>query len=127
MTELRYVAVQILKQINSIAMIIQNQIEETLSKELSPLHLEVINESGMHSVPPGSETHFKVIAVSENFDRQPLVFRHRIINSLLADQLAGPVHALSLHTLTPEEWERSEGTTVASPLCRGGSKLDSSS
>ena len=106
-------------------MIIQNQIEEVLTEALNPLHLEVINESGMHSVPPGSESHFKVIAVSDNFDQQSLVFRHRMINELLSDQLAGPIHALSLHTLTPEEWKKTKGVTINSPPCRGGSKLDS--
>ena len=106
-------------------MIIQNQIKEALTKALSPLHLEVINESGMHNVPPGSESHFKVIAVSDNFNQQSLVFRHRMINELLSDQLAGPVHALSLHTLTPNEWKQTRGVTIESPLCRGGSKLDS--
>ena len=106
-------------------MIIQNQIEEVLTEALNPLHLEVINESGMHSVPPGSESHFKVIAVSDNFDQQSLVFRHRMINELLSDQLAGPIHALSLHALTPEEWKKTGGVTTGSPLCRGGSKLDS--
>lgn len=106
-------------------MSVQNQIEEALTKSLSPLHLEVINESGMHSVPPGSESHFKVIAVSDSFEQQSLVFRHRIINELLSEQLAGPVHALSLHTLTPDEWKKTGGAMIDSPLCRGGSKLDS--
>ena len=106
-------------------MIIQNQIEEALTKALTPLHLEVINESGMHNVPPGSESHFKVIAVSGSFEQQSLVFRHRMINELLSEQLAGPVHALSLHALTPTEWKNTGGVTIDSPLCRGGSKLDS--
>jgi len=105
-------------------MIIQNQIEKTLKEALNPLHLEVTNESGMHSVPRNSETHFKVIAVSQNFEKQTLLFRHRLVNELLSDQLAGPVHALSLHALTPSEWERAQGETVDSPACRGGSKFD---
>ena len=103
-------------------MIIQNQIEQTLADALHPTHLEVVNESGMHSVPPGSETHFKVIAVSEIFCDESLVSRHRIVNDLLADQIAGPVHALSLHTMTPDEWHKIDGVTADSPLCLGGSK-----
>ena len=104
-------------------MIVQNKIEQKLTDALAPVHLEVINESSMHSVPPGSESHFKVIAVSEQFQDQSLVFRHRLINELLADEIAGPIHALSLHTMTPTEWG-AQGTVADSPLCLGGSKLE---
>ena len=105
-------------------MIIENQITQTLSEALEPAHLVVINESGMHNVPRGSETHFKVVAVSEQFGGKTLVNRHRMINELLADQLAGGVHALSLQTMTPEEWQANGGATFESPLCKGGSKHD---
>ena len=105
-------------------MIIQEQITNTLRDSLKPLHLEVINESHMHSVPPGSETHFKVIAVSDSFLDQSLVYRHRTVNELLAEQIAGPVHALSIHAITPEEWEQQGGMTEDSPLCLGGSKKE---
>ncbi len=105
-------------------MTIQEQITQTLSNALRPTHLDVINESGMHNVPKGSETHFKVVAVSDQFSEQSLVNRHRMINALLAEQLAGDVHALSLQTMTPDEWQTSGGATYDSPLCRGGTKLD---
>ncbi|MDE0308461.1 MAG: BolA/IbaG family iron-sulfur metabolism protein [Acidiferrobacterales bacterium] len=108
-------------------MVVQNQIRQKLTDALAPVHLEVINESSMHSVPPGSESHFKVVAVSDEFQDQSLIFRHRMINDLLADEIAGPIHALSLHAMTPDEW-KSQGNSVAdSPLCRGGSKLDKTS
>ena len=106
-------------------MIVQNQIRQTLTEALNPVHLEVVNESGMHSVPANSETHFKVVAVSEKFRDQSLVFRHRTINELLAEQIAGPVHALSIQAMTPEEWHASGQTVADSPLCRGGSKKQS--
>lgn len=105
-------------------MTIQDQIIQTLSEALSPSHLDVINESNMHNVPTGSETHFKVIAVSNEFTGKSLVFRHRMVNELLADQLAGGVHALSMQTMTQDEWQASGGATYDSPLCRGGSKHD---
>ena len=104
--------------------IVQSQIEDNLQKALNPLHLEVINESGMHNVPPGSETHFKVIAVSEEFTGKNLVARHRMINQLLTEQLASQVHALSMHTLTPEEWSNTEKSIPDSPLCLGGKKRE---
>lgn len=44
-----------------------------MKEVLAPTHLEIINESFMHNVPPGSETHFKVLVVSEAFDGLPLI------------------------------------------------------
>ena len=103
-------------------MSIQQTIEGKLSAALSPEHLEVLNESHLHNVPPGSESHFKVTVVTAQFEGQRLVARHRTVNELLAEELAGPVHALALHTLTPDEYFERAGRTPDSPLCHGGSK-----
>jgi BolA protein len=86
------------------------------------LHLQVINESGMHNVPRGSETHFKVVVVSRGFEAMTLIKRHRTLHGLLAEELGGGVHALSLLCKTPDEWEKAEGAVPASPACMGGSK-----
>ena len=102
-------------------MTIEDDITQKIEQSLSPQHLEVINESDMHNVPPGSESHFKVIAVSEQFAGKMLIARHRIINALLAEELDGPIHALSLHTMTPDEWAEKGGAPI-SPPCMGGSK-----
>ncbi len=101
---------------------VQQAIETKLREGLSPSHLEVINESSGHNVPPGSESHFKVIVVSEHFEGRALVMRHRAVNTLLAEELAGPVHALSIQAFTAEQWRERDGATFASPKCRGGSK-----
>ncbi len=106
-------------------MIVENQIRQKLADALEPVHLEVINESGMHSVPPGSESHFKVVAVSDKFQEQSLVSRHRMVNQLLADEISGPIHALSIHPMTPAEWDDQGKVTADSPLCLGGSKRES--
>ena len=103
---------------------IQRSIETKLAEKLTPEHLEVINESHMHSVPPGSESHFKVIVVSPQFDGLNRVRRHQTVNAVLADELAGPVHALSMETYTASEWQARGGRTLASPQCMGGSKAD---
>lgn len=100
---------------------IQASIENKLSDALDPVHLEVVNESSMHNVPPGSESHFKVTVVSEKFDGQGLVNRHRMVNQVLAEELQGRVHALAMHTMTPDEWFEAGATSPASPPCRGGS------
>ncbi|MCY4051928.1 MAG: BolA family transcriptional regulator [Gammaproteobacteria bacterium] len=92
-------------------------------QELQPLHLQLINESHMHNVPKGSESHFKVIIVSNQFMNRNLVARHRIVNSLLKSQIEGPVHALSIHAMTPDEWFEKEGDYPDSPACLGGNKL----
>ncbi|MEK9677462.1 MAG: BolA/IbaG family iron-sulfur metabolism protein [Rhodospirillaceae bacterium] len=102
----------------------QNIIEQKILDALTPSYLDVINESHMHNVPPGSESHFKVVVVSEAFDGQRLVQRHQQINALLADELAGGVHALTMQTLTEAEWVKKNGYVPDSPNCHGGSKAD---
>jgi BolA protein len=103
-------------------MSIKQQIETKLSNALPLTLLEVSNESHMHSVPPGSETHFKVVLVSAEFVGKRPVARHQLIYRVLADELAGPVHALALHTYTAEEWQQRNGAAPVSPECMGGSK-----
>ncbi len=103
-------------------MSLQKEIETKLQNQLHPSHLQVINESALHSVPEGAEMHFKVIVVSQQFDGKSLVNRHRMINDLLKEELKGAIHALTMTTLTPAEWEK-KGEIKNSPLCLGGSKL----
>lgn len=105
-------------------MFVQQDIERILAGEFSPVHLEVANESHMHSVPPNSETHFRVVLVSASFDGRSRVARHQQVYATLAPQLAGPVHALALHTYSPGEWQARNGDAPASPACRGGSKAE---
>ena len=100
---------------------IQRQIEEILRAALVPELLRVENESASHNVPPGSETHFKVTLVSAQFAGQSRIQRHRRVNQLLAELLAGPVHALALHLHAPAEW-REKPVVPASPQCLGGGK-----
>ncbi|RDH81503.1 MAG: BolA family transcriptional regulator [endosymbiont of Galathealinum brachiosum] len=102
-------------------MSIEDDIIEKLKSALSPVHLEVTNESDMHNVPPGSESHFKVVAVSDEFNGKMLIARHRLINKALTEELEGPIHALALHTMTPEEWDE-KGAAPVSPPCMGGGK-----
>ncbi|MEJ7732148.1 MAG: BolA family protein [Polyangiaceae bacterium] len=107
-------------------MTIAETIREKLAQShLSPRHLEVVNESHMHSVPKGSETHFKVLVVSEAFAGMGPVERHRAVNSVLQVELKNGVHALSLRTLTPSQWGK-ETLPFESPACLGGSKAASS-
>jgi BolA protein len=101
---------------------VQSRIEDKLRETFAPLHLQVDNESHMHNVPEGAESHFKVVLVSASFAGKPLVQRHRAVNGALAAELQGAVHALALHTMTPEEWFEKGGDAPESPPCLGGSK-----
>jgi BolA protein len=103
-------------------MSIAERLQSKLQAGFSPLHLEVVNESHMHNVPEGSESHFKVTVVSDAFTGEPLLRRHRAVNAAVAEELAGGVHALALHTMTPEEWFAKGGQSPDSPPCLGGSK-----
>lgn len=105
-------------------MTVQQAIEGKLRAALAPTHLAVVNESHRHSVPRDSETHFKVVVVSEGFAGQSRVARHQAINALLSQELAGPVHALSIQAHTPGEWAARGGAVRESPECLGGSKAD---
>jgi len=100
----------------------KQRIEQALQAGLSPLHLEVIDESHRHSVPQGAESHFKVVVASEAFDGQGLVGRHRLVNRLLQTEFGSGLHALALHTWTPAEWFEKGGLARESPQCMGGSK-----
>jgi BolA protein len=96
----------------------QESITTALSS-LTPTHLEVVNESHMHSVKPGSETHFKVVVVADCFASLSLIARHRKVNELLAAELKDGLHALSIHAFSPTEWEKNL-VDIDSPACRGG-------
>lgn len=103
-----------------VIMIIQDNLTAKLKASFAPSHLEVINESTMHNVPPGSESHFKVVIVSELFASQRLIARHRAVNATLAVELAGQIHALAIHTYTDAEWQKLPHSSPASPTCLGG-------
>jgi BolA family transcriptional regulator, general stress-responsive regulator len=103
-------------------MTIQSTIETKLAGALDPLHLEVVNESRNHSVPAGSESHFKVVVVAAEFEGKRLIARHRRVNDVLADELAHSIHALALHTYTAAEWRERFGEAPMSPPCLGGSR-----
>ncbi len=107
-------------------MSIQDNITQKLQSAFTPEHLEVVNESHMHNVPTGSESHFKVTIVCDEFNDKMLISRHRLVNKVLAEELQkerdeGGIHALALHTMTMEEWFK-KGKSPDSPQCLGGGK-----
>lgn len=102
-------------------------LEQRLTAAFELAHLEVINESDNHNVPANSQTHFKVVLVSNEFAGVSRIARHRRINALVADLLSGSagtggngVHALALHPYTLDDWQRRFGAAPLSPPCLGG-------
>ena len=101
-------------------MSVADRIERKLSSGLDLAHLEVVNESGGHNVPAGSESHFKVVLVADAFGGERLLTRHRRVNALLREELANDIHALAIHAYTPNEWRERFGAAPLSPPCLGG-------
>lgn len=100
----------------------KDKLTTLITEALAPEYLEVIDESHMHNVPKGAQSHFKIVVVSDRFEGLPLVKRHRTINNLVRPLFEGSLHALALHTMTPAEWQARGGSFPKSPPCMGGSK-----
>jgi BolA protein len=96
--------------VNPLVMSVKDSITKKLSEAFSPESLDVTDESHLHEGHaghrPGGETHFRIYIVSQAFEGKSRVERHRMINALLAAELAGSVHALAMKTLTPGEQGR---------------------
>lgn len=97
----------------------QQALENALREAFSPVYLQIENESHMHNVPPGSESHFKVQLVAEAFTGKRRVQQHQLVYGALGD-LMSQIHALALHTWAPAQWQGDQAP--ASPQCLGGSK-----
>jgi len=81
--------------------------------------LEIINESPHHNVPDNSETHFRLLIVSKDFEGLGTVKRHQKVYEVLATELKGPIHAFSQKTFTPSEWRKVMGAfRPPSPPCQ---------
>lgn len=101
----------------------EEQIKVKLLAAFSPVELFIENESHQHSVPAHSETHFKVLIVSESFKNLSRVERQQNIYKVLSEEMNTGVHALALRAYAVDEWERDKSKlNFISPECRGGSK-----
>jgi len=97
--------------VNESAVPVKDRIRAKLAVALDPVSLDVIDDSHKHAnhyVHPGGaghqgETHFTVKIVSQAFSGKSRVQRHRAINDLLAEEIAGGVHALAIHAKAPGE------------------------
>lgn len=91
-------------------MTVENSIREKLTRAFMPEALDVVNDSHHHAghagSPGGGESHFSIKVVSAAFDGKSRVERHRMVNDVLAEELAGKIHALAITALSPEEGAR---------------------
>lgn len=94
---------------------LQIQIEQALAS-LHPSHIELINESDMHRGPPGRESHFKLLIVSESFSGKSRVARQQLVYQILDFAFKAGLHALSLRALTNDEWKL-QSADFKSPDC----------
>ena len=94
---------------------VESQITFILNEHLNIKKLEVINESYMHNVPNNSETHFKLILVSDDFLNISLINRHKKIY-LMLEQLMKKIHALSIHAFTYDEYQKNNRSLKSSKL-----------
>jgi BolA protein len=85
----------------------KDNITKKLREAFLPESLDVTDESHLHEGHsghrPGGETHFRVYIVSPAFEGKSRIERHRMINTLLAPELAGSVHALAIKAHAPGE------------------------
>jgi BolA protein len=92
---------------------VRTLMQKKLVEGLSPSHLDIEDQSQRHighaGHRPGGESHFRIEIVAAAFAGKSRVERHRLVNALLAEELAGTVHALALSTLTPEEFDAMAG------------------
>lgn len=82
-------------------------IERKLIAGLSPAHLEVRDDSHLHAGHAGARGgggHYSVVVVAAAFEGMGRLERHRLVYSLLGDEMNSTIHALALRTLAPDEW-----------------------
>ena len=91
-----------------------------INAALSPVHVELVNESASHGGGPDAESHFKLLVVSSLFDGKSIIDRHRLVNDAVRGESSNiPVHALSISAKTPAQWEK--GAAIhQTPRCAGG-------
>lgn len=86
---------------------VQQSLEQKLTAAFAPDQLDVADDSARHAghagARPGGETHFNVVIRAAAFEGVSRVARQRMVYAAVAEELAGPVHALSVKALAPGE------------------------
>ena len=85
-------------------MILEILLRNALMKSLDPSVLDLENESHGHNVPKNSETHFRLVIVSQMFEGLSRVKRHQLVYKVAHEVLEKGVHALAMQCFTESEW-----------------------
>jgi BolA protein len=93
------------------------RIQTEIETRLTPAYFDIQNESHQHAGNQ-PDSHFRLVVVSEQFSDKSLLARHRLIQNLLQQERDNGLHALALHTYTPDEW-LAKGEAPESPACAG--------
>jgi BolA protein len=84
------------------------RIEQQLREALEAEHVTVVDESHLHAGHAGARSgggHFRAVVVSRLFEGKGPVERQRLVFAALAAEMGSEIHALSMQTLTPKQWE----------------------
>ena len=88
-------------------MLVRDIMTKKLNDAFTPESIDVVDESHLHEGHaghrPGGQSHFRIYIVSQAFAGKSRIDRHRMVNAVLADDLAGGVHALAIHASAPGE------------------------
>jgi stress-induced morphogen len=124
------------KRFMSTAGPVQAKIAQKLQSALAPVaHLEIENDSYRHagiavagsvllhlnpfSGGAGKESHFNVFVVSDKFEGLPPLERHRLVNTVLGDELKNEIHALSIKAKATSQWKKELDSMNKTPNCMG--------
>lgn len=83
------------------------QIESLLREKLSARHVDVLDQSALHEGHPGAQAgggHYQVLVVSEIFEGLSRIAAQRAVYQALGDLMESEIHALSMNTMTPQQW-----------------------
>ena len=80
-----------------------NEIKALISAGIPGSRVEVMGDDG---------THFEAIIVSELFVGLNMVQQHQLVYKALGEKMGRDIHALSIQTFTPEEWEKKKPLRV---------------
>jgi BolA protein len=86
----------------------RSRITASLRERFDPVHIEVVDESHLHAGHPGAKSgggHLRVLIVSDRFEGESLVERQRLVYGALSEEMGPDIHALSMKTLTRDEWQ----------------------
>jgi len=81
-----------------IPMVTPESIQHNIAQGMATEHLSVVGDDG---------THFEAVIVSAAFAGKSRVQRHQMVYQTLGDRMRAEIHALSMKTFTPQEWESS--------------------